>query len=126
MTNYKTNDQILQTVFGLLAGLPVNKYTLVKPTKNTDSEYIVLNALPINADVMQKCIVNVNYHVKDIADGVPNLARLEAGAQSVLAILRKVSTTTYMIDFEGQELFQEQAQREHFTNLRFSYININT
>jgi len=123
---YKTTDQIISVVFSLLRLLPVNRYSITKPTKAVDTEYIVINSLPINADVMQKCYVNVNYHVKDLANGTPDQTKLQSGAESVLNILSKVSTATYLIDFESQETFREEALKEHFSNLRFSFKNINT
>jgi len=124
--SYKTTDQIVTVVFGLLSGLSVQKYNFRKPTSASDTEYVVINALPIDANIMQKCYVNVNYHVKDIGDGMPDQVKLQAGAQAVLSLIQKVTAATYLIDFEGQEIFKEEALKEHFSNLRFSYKNINT
>jgi len=109
-----------------LSGLSVQKYNFRKPTSASDTEYVVINALPIDANIMQKCYVNVNYHVKDIGDGMPDQVKLQAGAQAVLSLIQKVTAATYLIDFEGQEIFKEEALKEHFSNLRFSYKNINT
>jgi hypothetical protein len=124
--NYLTSDQILSTVVGLLSSLTPPKYIITKPTSVTATEYIIINSLPINADVMQKCYFNVNYHVKDLAEGIPDEAKLAAGSQAVLAILKKATGTNYLIDFESQELFSEDNLKEHFSNLRFSYKNINS
>ncbi len=130
MANYKTTDQILVIVFGLMSSITKPKYLIEKPTgKPGDTEvpeYVVINSLGINADTMQKCMINVNYHVKDIAPGVPDLTKIQSGSSSVLAILKKVSTTSYLIDFEGQEIIKEPALNEHFSNMRFSFKNINT
>lgn len=123
--SYKTTDQILQTVFGLLSGISVKKYLVTRPVTVTDSEFIVINSLPINAEVMQKAYINVNYHVKDLAEGIPNMARISAGTAAVLTTLQKVTGTNYLIDFESQEIFREEGQKEHFNNLRFSFKNIN-
>jgi hypothetical protein len=130
MSNYKTTDYIIETVYSLLGAISVPKYLNTRPTESTASEYVVINALPINANVMQKCYVNVNYHVKDIdgGPGVGNVAdeiKLANGTASVLDILEKVTTATYLIDFESQETIRENQIAEHYSNLRFSFKNIN-
>ena len=128
--SYKTTDFIVDIVYSLLGSITVPKYRKSKPTKSTASEYVVINSLPINAQTLQKCYINVNYHVKDI-DGGPNVgfisddARLKAGSALILTALEKVSTTNYLIDFEGQETIREQQLEEHYSNLRFSFKNIN-
>lgn len=126
MANYKSGREIVDIVYGLLgplsASTPVFKYTKPPLVLN---EYIVVNALPVNAAVLQKCYINVNYHVKDIEDGKPNDIRLRAGFSAVMNILEKVSATNYLIDFESTEEFEEAALKEHFVNMRFSvkYFN---
>ena len=126
MATFKTTDYVIGIVRGLMGAITVPKYLQTKPTAAVAAEYIVINALPINADVMQKCYVNVNYHVKDIAPGVKDTTKIEAGSQAVMAILKEVTSTTYLIDFEGQETFREEALGEHYSNMRFSFKNINT
>jgi hypothetical protein len=129
MTSYKTTDYAIGVVYGLLSSITVPKYRQTKPTpKASDAvipEYVVINALPINMDVMQKCIVNVNYHVKDIAPGVKDTTKIEAGSAAVMAILNEVLTATYQIDIESQETFREEKLGEHFSNMRFSFKLIN-
>lgn len=125
MADYKTSDFAVGLVYGLLSSITKPKYRNTKPTASTASEYVVINALPINANVMQKCYVNVNYHVKDIAAGTPDITKLEAGSVAVLAILKIVTTTAYLIDFESQETIREEQLGEHYSNLRFSFKNIN-
>ena len=125
MADYQTTDRLLSIVFYLLGSLTVPKYIKTSPAKSVPREYIVINSLPINADVMQKCYVNVNYHVKDIGEGQPDNARLIAGFDAVMAIMNQVTTTTYLIDFESQETIREDARGEHYTNMRFSFKYIN-
>ena len=130
MSDYKTTDFIIDIVYSLLGSITVPKYRKTKPTKSTASEYVVINSLPINAAVMQKCYVNVNYHVKDIDGGTdvgltPDDTKLAAGTALVLAALKKVTTTAYLIDFESQETIREEQIGEHYSNLRFSFKNIN-
>jgi hypothetical protein len=127
MADYKTSDFAIGIVYLLLGSITKPRYQKTTPANmsSTIKEYIVINALPINADVMQKCYVNVNYHVKDITEGTPDLAKIEAGSNAVLNILQKVTTTAYLIDFEGQETIREEDRGEHYSNLRFSFKNIN-
>jgi hypothetical protein len=125
MANFKTTDYIVGLVFGLLGSITKPKYLLTKPSTSTATEYVVINSLPINAEVMQKCYVNVNYHVKDITEGVPDIVKIAAGSALVLTAINTVSTTGYLIDFESQEIIREDALGEHYTNLRFSIKFIN-
>ncbi len=125
MADFHSTEQIIGTVRMLLGSLTEPKYLLRKPTKAAEPAYIVINSLPINADVMQKCIVNVNYHVKDMGLGIPDLAKLEAGTTAILDILQKVTTSGFLMDFESQEIFPETALSEHFSNIRFSVKQIN-
>lgn len=128
MAEYKTTDFIIGLVYGLLNSISVPKYLTSSPDFGAlkihrPNEYVVINSLPINADVMQKCIVNVNYHVADIGPGQIDQAKIESGSTSVLSILKSVTTTAYLIDFESQETFSEEG--EHMSNLRFSFKYIN-
>jgi hypothetical protein len=123
MSNFQTSDYCIGIIVSLLGSITKPVYRNTKPTSVNVTEYIVINTLPINADVLQKVYVNVNYHVKDIEPGAPDITKLEAGSLAVRNILEKVSTTNYLIDFESQETFRELG--EHYSNLRFSFKNIN-
>jgi hypothetical protein len=130
MADYKTTEYIIDVVYSLLGSITVPKYRKTKPTESVAAEYVVINSLPINANVMQKCYVNVNYHVKDIDGGpsvgfIPNDTKLKAGSALVLAALKEVTATNHMIDFESQETIREAQFNEHYSNLRFSFKNIN-
>jgi len=131
MATYKTSDYVKGIVYSLLGSITKPKYLDTKPTASVAAEYVVINSLPINANVMQKCYVNVNYHVKDIAAGVKDSVKIEAGSALVLAALKEVTTAAsgtvpaYMIDFESQETIREDQLGEHYSNLRFSFKNIN-
>lgn len=131
MVNYKTTDDIVAIVYGLIKNIGVPVYRTSKPSTVQVGEYIVINALPINAYKMQSCRVNVNYHVKDLNAGssvgyVPDTAKLNAGSQSVLNLLEKVTSATYMIDYDGQATYREEESNEHFSNLKFLFRYINS
>lgn len=129
MANYKLTPEIVDIVYGLLSSITVPKYKASRPSLAKLGEFLVIGSLPIDADVMQFCYVNVNYYAKDIDGGtnigfVPDLIKLKAGAKLVLDILEKVSTTEYLIDFEKEQLIRDRDE-EHFINLRFSFKYIN-
>jgi len=124
----KTTDTAINKVFGLIKASAFQKptYKLTKPFKNADTEYIVINSLPVGPGVMQKCYVNVNYHVKDLAPGMPDIVKLEEGTSSLLAFLEEVYDAGVLIDFEQQEYFREDTLEEHYSNIRLSVKIINT
>lgn len=124
----KTTDYALQKVYSLIKASEFQKptYKLTKPSKKSHAEYIVLNALPIGPGVLQKCYVNVNYHVKDLSSGMPDLAKLEAGTTTLMTFLEEVTETAILIDFESQEYFREEALGEHYSNIRLSVKILNT
>ena len=130
MADYNTTDSVIDIVYSLLGSITVPKYRKTKPSKSTATEYVIINSLPINGQTLQRCYVNVNYHVKDIDGGsgigfIPDDTKLSAGTALILAALKQVSATLYFIDFEGQETIREAQFNEHYSNLRFSFKNIN-
>jgi len=125
MATFKTGSQIIDTVMGLLVSISVPKYPHTKPDNLQPPEYIVVNTLGIDANVMQICHVNVNYHVKDIIPGAPDTSKIKAGESSVMDILKQANGTGYLIDFEGQYDEREPGQNEHYSNLKFSFKQIN-
>ena len=125
MATFKTTDEIIQIVYGLLGSISIKKYMRKKPTSANDAEYIVINCLPIPANVMQIVIFNVNYHTKDLASGVPDISKLTSNGISILNLLQKVTGPNYLIDFESQDTISEEPLGESFTNLRFSFKYIN-
>lgn len=135
MASFRTTDYVIGVVRSLLGSISVPKYLQTKPTPKTGdapvTEYVVINSLPIGPDILQKCYVNVNYHVRDIAPGIKDATKIEAGSTLVIAALKEVTvaasgtTDAYMIDFERQETIREESLGEHYSNLRFSFKNIN-
>lgn len=130
MMEYKSSDYVIDVVYGLLSSITKPKYKKSKPTLAQPAEYIVINTLGIGADTMQICHVNVNYHVKDLNGGtgvgyVPDDTKIEAGTNAVKALLQEVTSATYMIDFDGQETIYEEALNEHYSNIKFSFKQIN-
>lgn len=122
----KTTDSAINKVFSKVKPafvIPVYKYE--NPTGKTDTEYIVINSLPINADVMQKCRINVNYHVKDKTPGILNEEKLVSATAAIMAVI-EVAEKGWIIEFESQEYHSEPQLNEHYSNIRLSVKIINT
>lgn len=129
----KTSLTAINKVFSVLksaGGLSISVFKQTKPTDKHLKEYTVINALPINSDVMQACIVNVNYHTKDLKAGYPDNERLDLTSSSIIALLDGVvdqsnSSIDILIDYQSQETIREEALNEHYSNIRFSVKIIN-
>jgi hypothetical protein len=122
----KTTDHAINYIFQVLddatgISCPIYKYN--KPSKSNDSEFIVINSLPINAGVLQKCHVNVNYHVNDKQPGIPDTTKLSAMTADIMVLLEEISETGIHIDFERQEYIREE--NKHYSNTRFSVKLVN-
>lgn len=129
----KTTSTAINKVYLVLkgtGGLTVPVYKLEKPIlKTPPAEYVVVNSLPISADVMQACTVNINYHVKNLAPGVPAIEKLETGTDAVILLLDKLfdqsGAVEILIDFDSQETIRDEALNEHYSNIRFKVKIIN-
>jgi hypothetical protein len=127
----KTTATAINKVFTNLKAelsVPIFKYT--NPTPKKVDEYVIINSLPISADIMQKCTVNVNYHVKDLSAGIPDIEKLETGTDNVLGLLdgivdRDSEFIDILIDYESQETMRDEALQEHYSNIRFTVRIIN-
>ena len=125
----RTTDYALSYIFGIISGdtaLDIPIYKLRKPDNVKLDEYIVINTLPILAGVMQKVIVNVNFHCKDIAPGIPDMERLSEATADLMELLEIISTTGILTDFESHNFFSEPQLEEHFSNIRLSVKIVNT
>lgn len=128
MSEFITTNQAVQIVFQELVSILKPKFMISKPTTPNPpivNEYIVVNALPINSEVLQKCYVNINCYAKDISAGVPDFVKISTLETQVLNLMKKVTQSNYMIDFEGQETITEPTLNQTFSNLRFSFKLIN-
>jgi len=123
----KTTEYAVGYVHGILTGLnavDVPVYAWAKPTQSKETEYIVINSLPISAGVLQRTRVNVNYYTQDIFEGVPNMAKLQPMTAALMELLEEISETGIMIDFETQEYIREKAGM-HYSNIRLFIKIIN-
>lgn len=124
----KTTDFAINQVYSILTGtggVEIPVYKLLKPTKEAESEYIVINSLPIGYGVMQMVVVNVNYHVDDLAPGIPDMATLETGTETLMGLLATVHETGILIDFENQEYIPEPGIDETYSNIRLKVKIVN-
>ena len=124
----KTQDTAVNYVYEILMGteglgLPAYKYT--KPTVVTPDEFLVINALPITAGILQMVVVNVNYYVKDKLSSLPDIEKLECKTADIMTLLQEVSVIGIMIDFESQEYHRETSIDYHYSNVRLKVKLIN-
>lgn len=125
----KTTDHAINAIYDILTGtggVEIPVYKLRKPTNVEESEYIVINALPIGKGILQKCVVNVNHHASDLAPGIPDIITLGTGSETIMGLLEIVSTSGVLIDFENQEYIPEENINETYSNIRFKVKIINT
>ena len=87
-------------------------------------EYVVVNALPVGKGVLQSCIVNVNWHVKDEGMGMPDIESLEAGQNAVIALLHlnDNNSDSVYIEFESESTIAESEKESHYSNMRFKVV----
>ena len=116
-----------QKVYLLLDSIDMKKYLFKRDTKDTsnDEQFIIINVLPMNADVMQRCYVNVNYHCKNIVSGVPDAELMATAFTTINNLLEGYSDSTCMIDLDRHEIFVEDSLNYSFYNLRYSFKYIN-
>lgn len=124
----KTQDTAINYIYAVLTDAtgvtcPVYRYT--KPTRLTPDEFVVLNALPISEGVMQQLFVNVNYYVKDLSDGIPDIETLECRTATLMSLLTEIHVKSYHIDFETQEYHRQSNINYHFSNVRLNVKLIN-
>lgn len=116
-----------QKVYLLLDSIDMKKYLFKRDTKDTsnDEQFIIINVLPMNADVMQRCYVNVNYHCKNIVSGVPDAELMATAFTTINNLLDGYSDDDCMIDLDRHEIFVEDSINYSFYNLRYSFKYIN-
>lgn len=124
MSLNKLSDYAVGRVLTLLSSINMTKYRHSRPSSGTPDQYIVVNAFSIGSGIMQKFVLNVNYHKKNLSGGVPDNLKLQSNSQAILDILEEYESADMLIDFETQETIQEND--EHYSNLRFSLKFINT
>lgn len=122
-----TANSAINKVWNLVNGsgvsYPVYKYT--KPVKSTATEYAVVNSMPINSGVLQKCIVNVNYYTSDLAPGIPDAGKMELELLSLMAVLEQADGDGYMVDFESNQIGWDYNEGKHYANIKLSVKLIN-
>jgi hypothetical protein len=129
--------QIVDAVVSHLIGSPLkiaitgDIYPDRRPP-NSDMEDVVVNSLPVNAEQLQKGIVNVNIHVPDASihfnemdDTVPDRTRLKQLATIALANLKDIWIGTYHFDVQQQTLLQDEEAGDHYINIRLEFFNEN-
>ena len=123
-----TTFDAIDKVYNIVKGNGLEVYKLIKPAGD-ESEYIVINSLPVSGDILQRCIVNVNIHVKDIqissSTSAPNTSRLKALANQFETLLLKNISNDAHIYLDGQGAEQDEATETNYINFRLMCNLIN-
>lgn len=113
--------QIISSVSDLTI-FPYNRQT------TEEESFIVVNTLSLPNDVLQKSVINVNIHTKDI-QGYVNNAFLNSEKKKIIEAFEEHKPTNEdYLDFHFQAesgIFQEPEINEHYVNLRFEYYLLN-
>lgn len=116
-----TTFDAIDKVYAILQGNGLEVFKLVKPDGD-ETEYIVINSLPISGIILKRCVVNVNVHVKDIqissSTSTANTSRLKILAAQFEALLLKNIATDAHIYLESQGTEQDDALKTHYINFR--------
>ena len=124
-----TTLQIVDRFYAILHGKSyTNLYMHSKPLGDVRDEYIVINALSSDAETLQECQINVNYHCKDIHTSklIPDHVKLNTNASGITTELDNYYDSVIDITevFQSGPISEPELQ-EHFINMRFTVRTIN-
>ncbi len=120
--------EIIDRIYGVLhtAGF-TNIHKLEKPQDVSQSEYIVINALPTSSEILQECQINVNYYHADIdkSKRIMDETNLKTKTASIISTLDDYSDGDIDLELINQTIIKVEDQSEHYSNMRFIVIHIN-
>jgi hypothetical protein len=95
---------------------------------NSTAEDVILNALPMNRDQLQRAVLNVNIYVKNLAlsgdNTQPDGRRLKELATLANQCITEQWGTGYQFNVQQDNVF-EDANNQHYINLRVEFRAIN-
>src|SRR5690606_9469894 len=101
---------------------------------NSDKEDIVINSLPMNNEVIQEGVLNINIYVPNISieqngvidNSMPDTARLKTLCEIATQNLKEVWSDDgeYHFELQQENLYQDD-NNQHYINLRVMFRNIN-
>lgn len=91
-----------------------------------ESHLMILSEANMESNmIIQYCAkVNINYHVRNISKGEPDNSKIYEGAELIKKALQGVSTSNYIIQYIGEELYPEG--RYSWLNLSFQFLLIHS
>lgn len=100
---------------------------------NSNKEDVVINALPVTNQKIQRGLVNVNIHVpnlevqtgeKIIDRTLPNTSRLKALAAIAIGILKEKwgANGDYLLEIESERIFPDGSN--HYSNIRVLFYSL--
>lgn len=100
---------------------------------NSVEEDIVVNALPVTGEQLQRAVVNVNIFVKNVQLMIggnhdstqPDFPRLRLLATKAWAVLKDSWALDYNFDVQQEQLIQDPDSGQWYLNFRLDFHNIN-
>jgi len=89
-------------------------------------EDIVINAVTGDMEMIQRSVLNVNAHVPNLSNKMPNNARLKVITNVLSAILTEGYGTNFNYWIENANKFKEVESNSYFMNFRIRYKKHNT
>lgn len=136
----KTGLDMVNDAFGILnvpditTVITGNLYKLARP-KNSKVEDIVINALPLTAEQLQKGVFNVNIHVPNLKNVViggvtdetqPDVTRLGQIGKIVVEKLRDVVGNDFHFNADNSGYPIKDEDDTWYLNVRVSYYAVQT
>lgn len=104
-------------------------YRYSKPVDKKDDVYIVINSLPVNNGILQKCFINVNVHVKDMngKEGYADSNKLDY-LSGIIAdhFTDDVIDGNIIMQFKEQNTLPESELKSHYSNIRVKVFMLNS
>lgn len=100
---------------------------------NSRKEDIVINALPMAGDSLQRCFINVNVYVNNLVievngqndPSLPDTARLQVLTSAIISLLEDVSADDHYYFVSGQQTIREEQLNQHYSNIKLEFYFIN-
>lgn len=99
---------------------------------NSEKEDVVINALPVTNQKIQRGLVNVNIHVPNLSipsgnvidKTLPNTARIKALAAIAIGILKEKwgANGDYLLEIESERIFPDGSN--HYSNIRVLFYSL--
>jgi hypothetical protein len=131
-TSFNIVDIIYKELYAAISGAITGKVYKNSRPVNSNKEDVVVGSLPINAEQIQRAVVNVNIHVPNLQvsiggqqDSQADTARLSQLTTMVIGVLKDKVYNDYWFDIQQQNLFKDETTGDHYSNIRIDFYSEN-